>query len=127
MGNPQAPDGAEHYRVQIVDDGSGSDGGAVRGGGTPSAPVPFWRRTNLALVAAWVLVGAFLAVGLWWLTSSYPMPRMYYDPAGTNQLIETSSQIAMNLYGIGALLLLLGIMGAFTLLLVQSARFRRRP
>lgn len=135
MGNPKTPGGANHDSVQIVDDGSGPDGGAVRGGGSGpdsravgsgGAPsVPVWQRVNLALVAAWSLVGAFLAVGLWWLVSSYPMPQMYYDPSGTHQITETSSQIAMNLYGIGSLLLLLGIMGAFTLLVVQGVRSRR--
>lgn len=108
MGNPKTPGGAGHYSVQIVDDGAGSDAGTVRGGGVgydaaaargggaPSAPV--WQRVNLALVAAWVLVGAFLAVGLWWLMGSVPMPNLYYDPTGTNQLTPASSKIAMNLY-----------------------------
>ncbi|MEB7503956.1 hypothetical protein [Arthrobacter koreensis] len=135
MGNPKTPGGAGHYSVQIVDDGSGTDAGAVRGGGSgpdaaavrsggaPSAPV--WQRVNLALVAAWSLVGAFLAVGLWWVVSSYPMPQMYYDPTGTNQLTPASSKIVMNLYQMGPEILLFGIMGAFTLLVMQGVRFRR--
>ena len=135
MGNPKTPGGAGHYSVQIVDDGSGSGGGAVldngaapdanagRGGGAPLAPV--WQRVNLALVAAWVLVGAFLAVGLWWLMGSVPMPNLYYDPTGTNQLTPASSKIAMNLYQMGPEILLFGIMGAFTLLVMQGVRFRR--
>lgn len=135
MGNPKTPGGAGHYSVQIVDDGSGSDAGAVggdgagsdaaaaRGGGAP--PVPVWQRVNLALVAVWVLVGAFLAVGLWWLVSSYPMPQMYYDATGTNQLTPISSKIVMNLYQMGPEILLFGIMGAFTLLVMQGVRFRR--
>ncbi|MFF3036715.1 hypothetical protein [Arthrobacter citreus] len=135
MGNPKTPGGAGHYSVQIVDDGAGSDAGTVRGGGVgydaaaargggaPSAPV--WQRVNLALVAAWVLVGAFLAVGLWWLMGSVPMPNLYYDPTGTNQLTPASSKIAMNLYQMGPMILLFGIVGAFTLLVMQGTRFRR--
>ena len=135
MGNPKRPGGAGNYSVQIVDDGSGPGGGAVRGsgaapdanavrgGGAPSAPV--WQRGNLALVAAWVLVGAFLAVGLWWLMGSVPMPNLYYDPTGTNQLTPASSKIAMNLYQMGPVILLFGIVGAFTLLVMQGTRFRR--
>lgn len=129
--------------VQIVDDGAGGHTGAGAGTGhassgetaarghakrsaeeAPSTPVPFWKRFNLALAAAWALVGVFLAIGLWWLTSSFPTPQSYYDPSG-NQSVETSSQIAMNLYGLGSFLFLIGILGAFTLLVVQSARFRR--
>lgn len=130
MGNPKTSGGAGHYSVPIVDDGSGPDGGAGRSGGAvrggaPSVSVPVWQRVNLALVAAWVLVGAFLAVGLWWLVGSVPMPQMYYDPSGTNQLTVTSSKIAMNLYQMGPVMLLFGIAGAFALLVVQGARFRR--
>jgi len=82
-----------------------------------------FQRFNFALAAAWVLVAAFLAAGLWWLVGSFPMPQTYYDPSG-NEITETSSRMAMSLYRMGSFLLLLGSVCALTLLLVQASRFR---
>ncbi|MSR98511.1 hypothetical protein FYJ28_06685 [Arthrobacter sp. BL-252-APC-1A] len=148
-------DGVEPQRsmqmpsVQIVDDGAGNGGsvhvgagadaagagGSERSGiqelgqaepaGAVPAPVPVWQRFNFALTAAWTLVAVLLAVGLAWLTGAFSAPQMYYDPS-TNQPSDGSSTvITMNLYSMGPFMFLFGILGAFTLLVVQSARFRR--
>ena len=98
--NGVEPQWEQQPAVQVVDDGAGpggaarpsraetggagSRGGAAAGlrerpgpaGGVP-APVAPWRRFNIALAAAWLLVGALLAVGLAWLTGVFSAPQMY--------------------------------------------------
>ena len=137
------PEWQRQPSVQIVDDGAGT--GAVSGSagaagdgreateprptgpaGAPPDSLPFWQRFNLALTAAWTLVAVLLAVGLAWLTGAFSAPQMYYDPS-TNQPSDGSSTvITMNLYSMGPFMFLFGILGAFTLLTVQAAGFRRK-
>lgn len=50
---------------------------------------------------------------------------MIFDPSGNN-LNPPSSVIVMNLQSMGSLPFLFGLMGAFTLLTVQAAGFRRK-
>lgn len=147
-------DGREERPVQIVDDGPVPDAGAERGGGagavaagagrapdgvsagtqdraaldtrgqTPqSFPVPPRSRFNYSLAAAWVLVGLLLAHGLVWLTGAFPVPD--FDPTTGNTTGEMPSEIVMNLSGMGPAPFILGLLGAFTLLAVQAAGFRR--
>ena len=165
MGNMQTPEGADHhfYRrpedgreqrsVQIVDDGSGPDAGAERGGGagtvaadvgraggvsagtedraaldardqTPqSFPAPSRSRFNYSLAAAWVLVGLLLAHGLVWLTGAFPVPD--FDPTTGIATGEMPSEFVMKLSSMGPAPFLLGLLGAFTLLAVQAVGFRR--
>ncbi|MCC9194453.1 hypothetical protein LOC59_12465 [Arthrobacter sp. zg-Y916] len=153
MGNPTHASGADHdlYRrpvdgqtqdaVQVVDDGSRPGEhtdrfadpargdateylGEPAGDRTPLAQAPVRQRVNVPLIAAWVLVGLFLAAGLAWLTGTLPASQMLYDSSG-NLLTESSTAIAMNLNFMGPFLFLFGLLGAFTLLTVQAAAFRR--
>ncbi|KPN19377.1 MULTISPECIES: hypothetical protein [unclassified Arthrobacter] len=136
------PEWQRQPSVQIVDDGAGT--GAVPGSagaagdgrepmeprptgpaGVPPDSLPFWQRFNLALAAAWVLVGLLLAAGLAWFTGVLPPSQMIFDPSGNN-LNPPSSVIVMNLQSMGSLPFLFGLMGAFTLLTVQAAGFRRK-
>ena len=94
-------------------------------GHEPLAESPVRQRTNVPLIAAWVLVGLFLAVGLAWLTGTLPPSRMLYDSSG-NLLTESSTAIAMNLNFMGSFLFLFGLLGAFTLLTVRASGFRRK-
>ena len=161
MGNTQMPDGADHdfYRrpdgkeqilVQMVDQGSEPDAGAVPGSAAPysgspgggagdrtqnravldkeeqarrSRPLP-GSRFNYSLAAAWVLVGLLLAHGLVWLTESFPVPQ--FDPITGISTDETPGAMVMNLYSMGPFPFLIGLVGAFTLLTVQAAGFRRK-
>ena len=134
------PEWQRQPSVQIVDDGAGT--GAVPGSagaagdgreateprptgpaGSPSGALPFWRRFNVALAAAWVLVGLLLAAGLAWFTGVLPPSQMNFDASG-NSLDPPSRVMLGHLYSMGPLLFLFGLMGAFTLLVVQGARFR---
>jgi len=92
--------------------------------GSPSNSLPFWQRFNVALAAAWILIGLLLAAGLAWLTGALPPQQMLFDASG-NSLDPPSRVMLMNLHSVGPLLFLFGAMGAFTLLVVQGARFRR--
>jgi len=162
MGNRQISDGADHdfYRrpegkeqrsVQMVDQGSGPDAGAVPGGAAPHSGLPVggagdrtpdrsvpdgeaqaqWtlqpsprNRFNYSLAGAWVLIGLLLAHGLVWLTGSFPVPQ--FDPATGISTDEMPNAMVMNLYSMGPAPLLFGLIGAFTLLTVQAAGFRRK-
>lgn len=147
---------ARQDSVQIVEVGSGPDAGAANGAsvhvgagadaafargrgrsgiqglgqtepeGVVRAPVPAWQRFNFALAAAWTLVAVLLAVGLAWLTGAFSAPQLYYDPSSNQPSEGSTSVIAMNLYSMGPFLLLFGLLGAFTLLTVQAAGFRRK-
>ena len=69
-----------------------------------------------------------LATGVTWLTGALE-PSRYADYLGEGGQ-ETGflqGAVAMNLYSMGPFLLLFGLMGAFTLLTVQAAAYRRRP
>jgi len=92
---------------------------------TPLDHLPLWRRANVALAAAWILAGLLLAGGLAWLTGALPPAQMTFDAAG-NSLDPPSRVMLMNLHTMGPLLFLFGMMGAFTLLTVQAAGFRRK-
>ncbi|MEB7503957.1 hypothetical protein [Arthrobacter koreensis] len=140
-------DGREQRPVQIVDDGPVPDAGAERVGGasavaagvsagtedraaldardqTPqSFPAPPRSRFNYSLAAAWVLVGLLLAHGLAWLTGAFPVPD--FDPTTGIATGEMPSEFVMNLSSMGPAPFLLGLLGAFTLLAVQAAGFRR--
>lgn len=147
-------DGREQRPVQIVHDGPVLDDGAERVGGagavaagvgrspggvsdgmkdraaldardqTPqSFPAPPRSRFNYSLAAAWVLVGLLLAHGLVWLTGAFPVPD--FDPTTGITTGEMPSEIMMNLSSMGPAPFLLGLLGAFTLLAVQAAGFRR--
>lgn len=147
---------ARQDSVQIVEVGSGPDAGAANGAsvhvgagadaafargrgrsgiqglgqtepeGVVRAPVPAWQRFNFALAAAWTLVAVLLAVGLAWLTGAFSAPQLYYDPSSNQPSEGSTSVIAMNLYSMGPFLLLFGLLGAFTLLTVQAAGYRRK-
>lgn len=122
-------------------DGEGPDGGLVepaRGAGEhgPAAPTafsareereePLRRRFNPYLCAAWVLVAGMLVAGVSWLTGALEPPTYVSVDPSTGQGMEAGQgAIAMNLYSMGPFLLLFGLMGAFTLLTVQAAAFRR--
>ena len=142
-------DGAAQDAVQIVDDGSvkgpaasggeygthDGDGPGVNPDGGPGADgaevtavpgttgEPQRKRFNGYLLGAWGMVAVMLGLGLGWLTGAFSAPQ-YYDPSG-NQTAESASVIAMNLYSMGPFLFLFGMIGAFTLLTVQAAGFRR--
>ncbi|MER1995163.1 MAG: hypothetical protein ABTA24_01525 [Arthrobacter sp.] len=125
--------------VHIVDDGA--DAGAVPGPAeaegdareaTAPAPadsqpvtLPFWRRFNVALAAAWILVGLLLAAGLAWFTGVLPPTQMLFDPSG-NSISPPQSVIVMNLQSMGPMPFLFGLIGAFTLLTVQAAGYQRK-
>ncbi|MBD7996474.1 hypothetical protein H9639_14330 [Arthrobacter sp. Sa2CUA1] len=84
------------------------------------------RWFNPYLCAAWVLVAVMLAAGLFWLTGALEPPRyVSVDPATGQGMESGPSVIASNLYGVGPFLLLLGLIGALTLLTVQADGFRR--
>lgn len=147
---------ARHDSVQIVEVGSGGDVAAANGAsvdvgagadaalargrgrsgiqglgqtgpeGVVRAPAPARQRFNFALAAAWTLVAVLLAVGLAWLTGAFSAPQLYYDPSSNQPSEGSTSVIAMNLYSMGPFLLLFGLLGAFTLLTVQAAGFRRK-
>ena len=69
-----------------------------------------------------------LATGATWLTRKLSEPPSYVsvDPAtGPGDGQRTPGVIASNLYSMGPFLLLIGLIGAFTLLTVQADGFRR--
>lgn len=86
------------------------------------------RWFNPYLCAAWVLVAVLLVAGLVWLTGSLE-PRRYasylYESSSDQGSGRPRGPFALNLSSLGPIPLLLGVMGAFTLLTVQAAGFRR--
>jgi len=69
-----------------------------------------------------------LVAGVSWLTGALEPPTYVSVDPSTGQGMEAGQGvIAMNLYSMGPFLLLFGLMGAFTLLTVQAAAFRRAP
>lgn len=86
------------------------------------------RRFNPYLCAAWVLVAVLLVAGLAWVTGGLE-PRRYatylYESSSDQGSDRPRGPLALNLSSLGPIPLLLGVMGAFTLLTVQAAGFRR--
>lgn len=86
------------------------------------------RRFNPYLCAAWVLVAVLLMAGLAWLTGGLE-PRRYatylYEASSDQGSGRPRGPFVLNLSSLGPIPLLLGVMGAFTLLTVQAAGFRR--
>ncbi|MBF4993286.1 hypothetical protein ITX31_04060 [Arthrobacter gandavensis] len=128
--------------VHIVDDGAapgavpgsaGADGDAreaaapasVKTAGSQPDTLPFWRRFNVALAAAWILIGLLLAAGLARFTGVLPPAQMLFDPSG-NSITPPQGVIVMNLQSMGAMPFLFGLIGAFTLLTVQAAGYQRK-
>ena len=103
--------------------------GAVGPGGLAASEGPRRRRINPYLCAAWVLVAVLLFAGLMWITGGLEPDRYasYLDESSSGQANDRPrGPFALNLYSLGPIPLLLGVMGAFTLLTVQAATFRRR-
>ncbi|MER1998062.1 MAG: hypothetical protein ABTA24_16415 [Arthrobacter sp.] len=154
MGNTQTPDGADHHHyyrrpadgvepersmqepsVQIVDDGAAPGGGLrarpegasvsdARDESPHGFPMQPRKRINYYFAAAWAMVGVLLALGLSWLGGMFSVDQQYFAAPGM-PTEDMPSAIVMNLYSMGPTPFLLGLFGAFTLLVVQGAAFRR--
>ena len=126
--------GRESGRAWESGGGDQPSGDGVRGPEAPGRSAsegpmggPHRRGFNPYLCAAWVLVIAVLATGMAWLTGALE-PDSYYsvDPSSGDGMDSSQGRIASYLYGMGPFLLLLGLIGAFTLLTMQAATYRRR-
>ncbi len=108
----------------------GAHGASVPGGSSASHGLSAsdgpWRRFNPYLCAAWALVAMILATGAAWLTGAFDPPSyVSVDPATGRGMAGRPGILVSNLYSMGPFLLLIGLIGAFTLLTVQADRFRR--
>lgn len=147
------PRSARQDSVQIIEDGSGPDAGArLAGAGVPqrasvtgpdagswpdtgdtaaagAGRVPQsnsgWRRLNPYLAAAWGVVALLLLCGVSWLTGLLTLSPEFYDPS-FSQDRGVGEVMAMNLASTGPVPFLFGLLGAFTLLVVQAVGFRRK-
>lgn len=135
------PQWEQQPAVQVIDDGAGP--GSAAGPATdlrpgPAAaprvsdhdepaqglPAPPRRRINYFFATAWALVGLLLALGLSWLTGAFSKGQYFVvDPGSPN--VDAPSAIVINLQSMGPVPLVLGLFGAFTLLVVQGSALRR--
>ena len=108
--------------------GVGGAQGTLNPGGLTASEGPGRRWVNPYLCAAWVLVAVLLIAGLMWITGGLEPDRYasYLEESSSGQANDgPRGPFALNLYSLGPIPLLLGVMGAFTLLTVQAGSFRR--